>query len=396
MPPYLAGREPEITLFRKLLRQHTIFENLLLTGLRGVGKTVLLESLKPIAFQEKWGWVGSDLSESASVSEATIAQRILTDLSLVSAGLTFRRSRKPGIGSSSPAAAVTTQRFDYHTLQRSDEETLGLIADKIKNALMLVWDAMSQQAPDRKGIIFAYDEVQTMCDHPQERQYPLSMLLDIFQSIQRTRVPFMLALTGLPTLFPKLIEARTYSERMFRVVSLSVLSNGECKDAITKPVEHMAHVPLYFTDESVETITNHSDGYPYFIQFICREVYDVWMNTPGPGTAVEHNLSVTMEGIIRKLDADFFAGRWVQLTDRQRELLTVVAFIDSGDGEFSVQEVVAKSKVVLSNAFGPSHANQMLSALSQRGLIYQNRHGKYSFAVPLMGQFVRRQRGEAG
>lgn len=395
MPPYLAGREPQITLFRKLLRQHTIFENLLLTGLRGVGKTVLLETLKPIAIQEKWGWVGSDLSESASVSEATIAQRILTDISLVSAGLTFRRSSKSGGGFYSPAE-VTTQRFDYRTLQRIYEETPGLSADKIKTALMLVWDAMSQQAPDRKGIIFAYDEAQTMCDHPQERQYPLSMLLDIFQSIQRTRVPFMLALTGLPTLFPKLIEARTYAERMFRVVSLSVLSNDECKDAITKPVEKMAHAPLYFTDESVKTITNHSGGYPYFIQFICREVYDVWMNAPSHGTAVEHNLSVTMEGIIRKLDADFFAGRWARLTDRQRELLTVVALIDSGDGEFSVQEVVAQSKVVLSNAFGPSHANQMLSALSQRGLIYKNRHGKYSFAVPLMGQFVRRQRGEAG
>ncbi len=395
MPPYLAGREPEITLFRRLIRQNTIYENLLLTGLRGVGKTVLLEALKPVALQEKWSWVGSDLSESASVSEATLAQRILTDLSLVSAGLIFQRSSKPAVGFSSPAV-VTRQPLDYRTLQRIYEETPGLIADKIKAVLILVWDAMSQQVPDRKGIIFAYDEAQTLCEHPQERQYPLSMLLDIFQSIQKTHVPFMLALTGLPTLFSKLIEARTYSERMFRVVSLSVLSKDECKDAITKPVENVAHAPLYFTEDSVETIINHSGGYPYFIQFICREVYDVWLNTPGERTAVEQRSSVPMEGIIRKLDADFFAGRWARLTDRQRELLTVVASIDASDGEFSVQEVVAKSKEMLSNAFSPSLVSQMLSALSQRGIIYKNRHGKYSFAVPLMGQFVLRQRGDAG
>ena len=263
--------------------------------------------------------------------------------------------------------------------------------DKIKTALMLVWDAISQQNLDRKGIIFAYDEAQTMRDHAQNKQYPLSMLLDIFQSIQKMGIPFMLALTGLPTLFPKLIEARTYAERMFRVVSLSVLSNTECKEAITKPVEKVANAPLYFTESSVKTIINYSGGYPYFIQFICREVYDVWMNALGTGTEIEQIPSVPMEGIIQKLDADFFAGRWARLTDRQRELLTVIAHIDSGDGEFSVQEVVGKSKEILSNPFSASHTNQMLATLSKNGLIYKNRYGKYSFAVPLMAQFVLRQ-----
>ena len=217
------------------------------------------------------------------------------------------------------------------------------------------------------------------------------MILDVFQSIQKAGVPFMLALTGLPTLFPKLIEARTYAERMFHIASLSVLSRDDCKDAIRKPIEKFTHAPLYFTDQSVDTIINHSGGYPYFIQFICREAYDVWMNALGDRTGLEQIPSVPMEGIIRKLDADFFSGRWARLTDRQRELLTVVAHIDSGDGEFSVQEIVGKSRATHSNPFSASHANQMLAALSKNGLIYKNRHGKYSFAVPLMGQFVRRQ-----
>ena len=154
MPPYLAGREQEITLFRKLIRQNTIFENLLLTGLRGVGKTVLLESLKPVALQENWLWVGSDLSESASISEETTAQKILADMSLVSASLTFQQSRRPGVGFASNAI-VKTQPFDYRTLRHIYDQTPGLVADKIKAALMLVWEAMTQQTPDSKGIIFA-------------------------------------------------------------------------------------------------------------------------------------------------------------------------------------------------------------------------------------------------
>ena len=76
-------------------------------------------------------------------------------------------------------------------------------------------------------MIFAYDEAQNLADSPARDQYPLSLLLDVFQSIQRKNIPFMLALTGLPTLFPKLVEARTFAERMFRVVTLDRLDEDD-------------------------------------------------------------------------------------------------------------------------------------------------------------------------
>ena len=128
----------------------------------------------------------------------------------------------------------------------------------------------------RRGIIFAYDEAQNLSDHAEKEEYPLSLLLDVFQSIQRQGIPYMLVLVGLPTLFPKLVEARTYSERMFHVVFLDKLNREDCRDAIIKPIEDQ-NCPIRFTDDSVEMIGDLSDGYPYFIQFICREVYDVWI-----------------------------------------------------------------------------------------------------------------------
>ena len=72
-PPYLAGRQAERVEFQRLLGQATILENMILTGLRGVGKTVLLDSFRPLAIEHGWVWVGTDLSESTSVSEDNMA-----------------------------------------------------------------------------------------------------------------------------------------------------------------------------------------------------------------------------------------------------------------------------------------------------------------------------------
>src|SRR5258705_10192267 len=82
MPSYLAGRLTEKEGFNRLLQQTTITENLIITGLRGVGKSVLLESFRPVARESGWLWTGDDLTESVSLSEVAVSERLLTDLSL--------------------------------------------------------------------------------------------------------------------------------------------------------------------------------------------------------------------------------------------------------------------------------------------------------------------------
>lgn len=207
----------------------------------------------------------------------------------------------------------------------------------------------------------------------------------MFQSIQKKGIPFMLVLTGLPTLFPKLVEARTYAERMFRVVMLGKLSKKESEEAILRPIQ-VANCPVQFDEESVTTVIVESGGYPYFIQFICREVYDVFIQQ----TNAAEPSDVPIEPIQRKLDTDFFAGRWSKVTDRQRQLLWVIANLDHPDEEFTIQELVATAKRLLAKPFSPSHTNQMLVSLAEQGLIYKSRTGKYSFAVPLLGAFILR------
>ena len=383
MPPYLAGRRREELEFRRLLDQHVVFENLILTGLRGVGKTVLLDAWKPIAIQQGWLWVGTDLSESTSISERSLAVRILADLAPITSTIVIGSEQQLQMGFLGEEAHTTT-RLGHAQLAAIYDAEPGLSSDKLKAVLMTVWEHLS--ARGKRGIVFAYDEAQNLSDHSEKEEYPLSVLLDVFQSIQKKGIPFFLALTGLPTLFPRLVEARTYSERMFHVVFLSQLSEDDSRDAILKPLDD-ASCPVKFNHRAVNLICRFSGGYPYFIQFMCREAYDTWLQKAGTGTPA----SVPLEEIVAKLDTDFFSGRWHRATDRQRDLLNLIASLPHCDTEFTVQEIVNISGQSKTKPFSSSHVNQMLGSLGKLGLVYKNRHGKYAFAVPLLGQFIQRQ-----
>lgn len=383
-PPYLAGRQAERDEFRRLLAQSTILENMVLTGLRGVGKTVLLDSFKPLAMNSGWVWVGTDLSESTSISEDNMAIRLCTDLSPVTSSLVVETGEVRRVGFDAEPDR-TARTLTYRTLRAFYERIPGLSLDKLKGVLEMAWQALSQEGHIR-GIVFAYDEAQNLADQSAKDQFPLSLLLDCFQSLQRKGLPLMLVLTGLPTLFPKLVEARTFAERMFRVVFVQSLNAAESEEAIRKPIAD-AECPVRLSDSSVDAIVDMSGGYPYFLQFICREVYDAFIQRLDKGESA----AVPTAEIEQKLDTDFFAGCWARASDRQRALLVAIARLERCDEEFTVQQVVAESTRSLDKPFSKSHVNQMLVALAAQGLVYKNRHGKYSFAVPLLGQFISRQ-----
>lgn len=380
-PPYLAGREKEKKEFESLLNQTSITSNMILSGLRGVGKTVLLEEFRPVALRGKWLWISNDLSESASISEENLAIRILTDLAVVTSRIPLATINQQGMGFAATTRTVT-QYLDYFALSSLYSQTPGLVSDKLKAVLDFAWIAIKQAG--RHGAVFVYDEAQNMSDHRQKEQFPLSVLLDVFQSIQRRGIPFLLVLTGLPILLSKLVETRTYSERMFHQVFLQQLDSAATREAIQQP---LIKGTVSFDAALVEDIVKISGGYPYFVQFICREVYDTFLQQPSDTLQT----GIDFGPIIRKLDNDFFAGRWDRITDRQKDLLNVIAALPSAESEFTVQEVVESSKSADIKPFGPSQVNQMFAMFIETGLLYKNRHGKYAFAVPLFAQFIRRQ-----
>ena len=177
----------------------------------------------------------------------------------------------------------------------------------------------------------------------------------------------------------ELIDQLNQEKDEFKKVSI--------KKQIKEERKKLGNPSFNLKDDSVDLIVKHSGGYPYFIQFICKEAYDVFL----PKLEAGENVVVPLTEITRKLDTDFFAGRWARATDRQRALLVIIAQLENSEEEFSVQEIVELSKNNMEKPFSSSHVNQMLSSLSTVGLIYKNRFGKYSFAVPLLGQFIIRQ-----
>ena len=384
-PIYLAGRTTEQSQFLSMVKERSIAQNAIVTGLRGVGKTVLLEELKPIAQNNGWLWTGNDLSESASLSEDRIVRRIVVDLSTLLSPIVQQKQPQQAFG----FTAETTEQqrpLEFNDLWKIYENTPGLTDDKLKAVLTKV-QAILETTP-LQGVIFAYDEAQNLSDHALAKEFPLSVLLDVFSFFQRSKskARFMLVLTGLPTLFPKLNEARTYTERMFHVMHLQRLEDKDARQAIIKPIE-ITKSKLSFAENTIKDIMKMSAGYPYFIQFICKEVFDAWIGKITDGKAP----SVPMQSILDKLDQDFFSPRWARGTDRQQDFMKVIATLSNADEEFSVQDIVAASRSLLIKGFNPSHATQILQALAEKGLIYRNRRGGYCFAVPLLSQFIQRQ-----
>ncbi|UUO06064.1 hypothetical protein M4951_22220 [Blastopirellula sp. J2-11] len=376
-PPFLAGRDQEVSDFSKFLDQDTVMRNVILTGLRGTGKTVLMDGkYKPEAQSKGWVWVGSDFSESSFLSENKLCKRLLTDISVFTSNATIPTS----YGTLGFASEPTPQRLDFNFLWQFFEAQPGLTADKLKSTLEFVWKVA--EARSVRGIVFAYDEAQVVQDRESKEEYPLAVLLETFQSLQRKGCRYLILLTGLPTLFPKLVESRTYAERMFTIQELGRLNPDASREAITVPTKGSRFT---FTEHGINQIIKTSDGYPYFIQFICRETFDHLKVNP-------QELSIPIDSITRKLDSDFFAGRWETLTDRQRDLLYCVAKLPESENEFSIGDVVDVSKSIPGiKRFTPGDVSQMLPRMIDKGLVYKNRLGKYCFSVPLFGRFIQRK-----
>jgi hypothetical protein len=384
-PPHLAGRARESGEFARLLGQDVIMQNVVLTGLRGVGKTVLMDDVyKPLALKAGWVWVGSDFSESAFVDEISLCYRLLTDLSAFTSTLEMEVDA-PTMGLK--RAEKTPVHVDFNYLVEFFNAQPGLNSDKLKATLQMAWRAV--EAFGKRGIVFAYDEAQVVRDREDKDQYPLALLLETFQSLQRKGMRAMLLLTGLPTLFSRLVESRTYAERMFTIQEIGQLDAVAARTAITEPLKK-SKVP--FPESAVKTIVEVTCGYPYFLQFMCREAFDFFKSFSGSKIRYP---SIPIQSLLRKLDADFFSGRWSKVPDRQRELLLCIACLENAGDEFTVNQIVDISRAVGKKLnikpFKAGDVSSIMPKLINAGLVYKNRHGRYLLAVPLFDGFIKRQ-----
>lgn len=355
-----------VLLGRTLLQRHE--KSMMLTGLRGVGKTVLLNKIEHLAREQGYKTIHFEVQEGQSLAQvlATALRNILYELNLLAgAGDKVRRGLmvlRNFIG------AIKLSYGDFGI----DLDPLPGMADtgNMEIDLPELFLAVAEAARERNtGVALLVDEVQLLAPHE------LSALIMAMHKLQQKQAPFVLIGAGLPTL-PRLAgEAKSYAERLFSYPIIGQLSRAEAARALSEPVEQGG---AYFEQEALELIYEHTLGYPYFLQ---EWGYQVWNQAEGPLLTLK-DAEAASGMVLRRLDENFFRVRYDRLTESEKRFMRAMAELDSTECRCSE---IAPLLGMKPTALTPTRAN-----LIRKGMIHSPRHGVIDYSVPLFGEFLRR------
>jgi len=270
-PPYLADRQYQLQRFARYLNGFPEFpRNVRVIGLRGVGKTVLLQRYAALAEESEWVVVRRELGTDLQ-DEAAFGLAVLDDcrfaLDRVSRRTAAARHSKAAIahaldllgGISVGLAGISlTVRMPSTAIRQRP-----VLSDQLFSALEAT--CRTATSAGRRGVILCYDEAHLLRDSANQRQYPLSALLAAVARAQREPIPVMLVVCGLPALTDNLALAKSYSERMFQAEVLDALRPPEDQHAFERPLSE-SHRD--FEPELIEAVRGDARGYPFHIQFV--------------------------------------------------------------------------------------------------------------------------------
>lgn len=377
-PAELAGRERETAQFdvlRARARQRRISQSVVLTGLRGVGKTVLLNELANAARED--GWIVAKVEAESRDARTPFRNQVAASLNV-----SLRSLQGKNVKGTLRERAMRT--FKSFSLKASPDGTLSvgielepdrgrgdtgsLPADLTDLALDLGDAAIELDC----GAALFIDEMQNLT---------LDELAAICQACHEAgqhNKPFYVVGAGLPNLPGVLAEARSYAERLFLYTTIGPLAARQASDAITKPA---ASEGVEWADDAVSAVLDAARGYPYFLQEFGAAAWDA-----AGGTIIA--LPDAVEGIRIgrvRLDDGFFRSRWERATPGEREYLAAMAV--DGDGPSSSGEVASRLGKQI-NQLGPTRAK-----LISKGLLYAPEYGVIAFTVPGMADFITRHPG---
>jgi hypothetical protein len=375
LPAYLAGRERPLAEFDAFVADsHPLHANWTVTGLRGTGKTVLVETAAGHAEAAGWLTLERELGErhrdDVRLAEAIEedAEAMLRRCGLAAAleqsvahGVRLLRPTKISVAGVSIQPGPITPRSP---------------ADRMRDALVRLSDALADAG--RPGALLLYDEAHLLADDRSRERYPLSSLLAALGAVQRTGEPRVrVVLTGLPTLSLNLKRARTYAERMFRHVVLANLERGDAWDALTIP---LARTSRRFSTAVIGEIVEATGG--YFVQFFAAYL---WRAVPAAEVTTAGYRGVE-PGLLHELDLAFFDDRFQVATPAEQAVLIAMAH-ESGRVDLAA---------IRRRLPGMPGAAELVSRLIDRGLVFRETRGAYDFALPLFRAYLRRRQEITG
>ncbi len=337
-------------------------------GLRGVGKTVLLNRFVERAEAQGMsvGYVEAPESGDFGRLLAGRLRKILIELD--TAG---KRSR-------AVTRALGVLRSFTYTLQDGSSIAVGVdpiagSADSgdLSEDLTDLLVAAGEAARDREGgIVLAIDEVQYL------KSAELAALIAAIHRTVQLNLPMVLVGAGLPQLPGLTGSAKSYAERLFRFPQIGSLADVEARDVLKLPV---LDAGVKYTRDALDVLIGHTHGYPYFLQEWGYEVWNVARKSPIDLAAVNR-----AEPLVRnKLDENFFLVRMDRLTPAEKLYLKAMA--DLGAGPHRSGDIAAQLGVRVETV-APRR-----SGLITKGMIYSPAHGDTAFTVPLFDEFLRRQ-----
>lgn len=373
-PPELAGRsevlEQAVTALERTKRgRHA--KSLMVLGLRGVGKTVLLNEIGKEAVARGYLIEQIEARDSEDVRQLLIhaLRRVLLQLDRggqaiesVKKGLRVLRSFIGKITLSAGGVDVTLG-VDPEVGQADSGELEADVKD------VLVATAQAAHATNRP-VALLIDELQYV-SRPE-----LAALIRAIHAVNQAGLPLLLFGAGLPQLAGQAGDAKSYAERLFDFPRLDRLVEADARRAIREPVEEEGAT---IEDEALAEIYTQTRGYPYFLQ---EWGYNAWNVAAGRVINGADAVLATNQSI-RKLDESFFRVRFDRLTPLEREYMRYLAELGEGPQRSSD---VAKAMNRRGSSLGPTRDN-----LIKKGMIYAPEHGQIAFTVPLFDEFMRRE-----
>ncbi len=378
-PRELAGRDRELAAIDVLIGRSErgfVSQSLVLTGLRGVGKTVLLHEFARRARER--GWIVAQI-EGPSDFDATGDGALRAKLAR---GLHSSMREALGRWKKSELLARAAGALKAFTLSvdPSGTWTLGLDgaassgrADTGQVELdlpELAVDLGSAAKSRGVGVLVCVDEMQ------QLSRPDLAAVCAACHEAGQREVPFYIAGAGLPNLPGVLADAKSYAERLFEYSRLGPLSTAEAAQALRMPALEQG---VQWRKNALDLAVAQSGAYPFFLQMFGRHTWDAAV---GPSVITLEDAQVGGALAAEQLDRGFFQSRWDRGTPYQRRYLSAMAV--DGDGPSNSGDVARRLGRKMS-ALGPVRAE-----LIAKGLIYSPEHGRLAFTVPGMAAFIER------
>jgi hypothetical protein len=370
-PPELVGRDPILEQARILLgriKTKRPEKSMLLTGLRGVGKTVLLNEIERLAKAEGYRTLSVEAHENKPLGPL-IAPSLRT--------LLYDLDRIAGAGDKAKRGLAVLRSFVGALKVNFGDVTLGLDIEPEKGAadsgdletdLPNLFVAVAEAAEERKSAVaILIDEIQYF-SHRE-----LGALIMAMHKVQQRQLPLALLGAGLPILPGLAGESKSYAERLFSFPEIGALSQEDTAKALRDPAQ-AAGVDI--EPDALTEVFRLTKGYPYFLQEWGYQAWNLAQSSPITLETVRSATNV----VIPRLDKNFFRVRFDRLTPGEKNFLRAMA--ELGPGAQRTGDIAERLGIKITG-LGPVRAK-----LIKKGMIYSPAHGDMAFTVPLFDEFM--------